>query len=66
MAGISSKTRVIGLRLPNDLVEIALRRSQGNYTTISDYLRQRLIYDLTRKHRKFRDDLPNFTQRLDK
>lgn len=50
MAGTSSKTRIVALRLPNDVIAIIERRLRNRSMTISKYLRDRIIYDLTRKH----------------
>ena len=56
MAGTSTKTQVISIRLPNDIVKIIERRIYvtGHYRTVSSYLRDRIIYDMTRKHGTYR------------
>jgi hypothetical protein len=58
MAGTSSRTTVISLRLPNDVVAIAQRRvdrwnrNGGRYRSVNDYLRMLVIWDMRRSHRK--------------
>ena len=55
MAGISGKPQVVGIRLPNELMEIIRRRCSNNrYETVSAYLRDRIIYDITRKHMRYK------------
>jgi hypothetical protein len=44
MSGKSSKTTVVGIRLPNNIVEILKQRSGEQ--TISDYLRKKIIQDM--------------------
>ncbi len=59
MAGHSTKTTVIGLRIPNDVLETVKRRmAKGNYKTVQEYLGERLIYDIMRRHDK-RKEKPN-------
>ena len=56
MAGISRKTQVVSIRLPNEvcrLIEKRLARQGSCSKTISQYLRDRIIYDMTRIHRKY-------------
>ena len=52
MSGISGKSKVIQLRLPNEIVEIVEERiaRQHKWMTVASYLRGRIIYDITRKH----------------
>lgn len=58
MSGTSSKTSVIRLRLPNEIIEKVTRRVENNpnYKTVSSYLRDRIIYDVNRKHVKHSDN----------
>lgn len=51
----SKKTKVIAIRLPNELVaRIEKRVKKGWHESVADYLRDRIIYDITRKHQKAR------------
>jgi hypothetical protein len=52
MAGVSKSTKVVGVRLPNEVVETIRRRCMRNlhYITVGTYLRNRIVYDITRKH----------------
>ena len=54
MAGKSSTTPVIALRLPNEVVTKVKQRisGTGSHKTVSSYLRDRIIYDISRKHKK--------------
>jgi len=55
MAGKSSKTQVVAIRLPNEVAEIIKRRCENHLDgTVSGYLRDRITYDMTRKHSKNR------------
>lgn len=55
MSGRSTKSQVIAIRLPNEIVETIKRRFANNrFDSISHYLRERIIYDVTRKHTKYR------------
>lgn len=55
MSGKSSKSQVIPIRLPNEIVEMIKRRLANNrFDSISQYLRERIIYDMTRKHTRFK------------
>jgi len=55
MPGKSSRSQVITIRLPNEIVETIKRRLANNrFGSISEYLRDRIIYDMTRKHSRFR------------
>ena len=47
---LSAITTVISVRIPNDANEVLLRRSQHHPGGVSGYARDRLVYDLTRKH----------------
>lgn len=54
MSGTSTKSQVISIRLPNEIVETIKRRFANNrFDSISAYLRDRIIYDFTRKHKRF-------------
>ena len=48
MAGKSKKTRVITFRLENDVY----KKLKKNHPNTSEYLRDRVTYDITRKHTK--------------
>lgn len=52
MKGISQKTSIITLRLPNDVLEMIARRARKNNVSAYEYLRERVIYDVRRTHRK--------------
>ena len=52
MPGRSKKTKVIGVRLPVEMVKKLEKRAE-NYPgemTVSGYIRMRMEYDVTRKH----------------
>ena len=44
----SKSSTVVTFRLDNDV----LRRLRKNHPRVSEYLRQRITYDVTRKHRR--------------
>ena len=51
--GASSKTVVVGFRLPRDVYETLQRRVDGARThwgSVGEYLQWRVIYDTRRKH----------------
>lgn len=51
----SKKTKVISIRLPNELVaKVQKRVEEGRHDSVADYLRDRIIYDVLRKHQKAR------------
>jgi len=52
----SKKSQVITVRLPNEVVAKIDKRIKvtGKYRTRSSYLRDRITYDITRKHKKHR------------
>lgn len=53
MSGRSSKTGIIRMRLPNEIIAIVQKRvDNGRHDSVSSYLRDRIIYDITRKHVK--------------
>jgi hypothetical protein len=56
-SGTSSKTVVVGFRLPTDVYDILQRRVDGKNThwnSVGQYLQDRIIYDTRREHRKGR------------
>jgi len=53
MPGHSEKTEPVAFRLPIEVYGKILKRVQSKrsrYTTVAEYLKQRIIYDATRKH----------------
>ena len=49
----SKKTRIISIRLPNELIaKVQKRVDVGRHESVSEYLRDRIIYDIGRKHKK--------------
>lgn len=55
MSGKSSKSQLITLRLPNDVVYTLTHRingKRGRWQSIGDYLKERIIYDVRRSHSK--------------
>ena len=51
--GYSGKTKVVGFRLPMDVLAILERRVKGEKThwgSVAEYLQERVIYDVRRKH----------------
>ncbi len=55
MPGMSAKTQIISIRLPNEVAETIRRRCDNNrFESVSAYLRDRITYDITRKHSKHR------------
>ena len=49
----SRKSKIISIRLPNELIaKVQKRVDVGRHESVSDYLRERIIYDITRKHKK--------------
>lgn len=51
MPGQSKKTERVSIRLPMELIAILRRRCAGG-KPISEYIRERLEYDLTRQHNR--------------
>lgn len=49
---LSSTTKVVSLRLSNDVVDTLSRRAKKQGKLVSEYLRERVNYDTTRKHRR--------------
>lgn len=52
MPNKSKTTTTVSFRLPNEIVAIIDRRAKNNYWSRSQYLRTRVVYDITRKHIK--------------
>ena len=55
MSGTSSKTTLITLRLPNEVVYTLRRRIDGrrtHWSSVGEYLQERVIYDTERQHKK--------------
>ena len=53
MAGKSSKSTVVAIRLPNEIVFTLNRRINGRrsrWSSIGEYIKERLIYDIERSH----------------
>ena len=58
MSKLSSRiTQVIALRLPNEVVAIITRRAGKQGRLPSEWMRNRIIYDITRKHGKKGSDI---------
>lgn len=54
MPGKSTRSQVISVRLPNEVVETIKRRfAKNRFDSVGAYLRDRIIYDVTRKHSRF-------------
>lgn len=55
MAGKSKRTKVVSLRLPNELMaKIEKRVKSGEWDSVGHYLRERITYDILRQHRRWR------------
>ncbi len=54
MSGRSRKSKVVQVRLPNDIIEIIEGRiaKQVRFTTVAKYLSNHIIWEVTRKHTK--------------
>lgn len=53
MAGTSKKTKIITFRVPNEVYEALVRRNDQRTAmpiSVNNYVRNRVIYDATRKH----------------
>ncbi len=51
----STITTPVVFRLPNEVLSIVKKRIEGSrshWKTVGEYLRDRVIYDLTRSHKK--------------
>ena len=49
----SKKSKVISIRLPNEIIEKVQKRidRRSGLVNMSTYLRERIIYDVSRKHK---------------
>ena len=59
MSGTSSKTKVVTIRLPNEVVYTLTRRINGRrsrWGSIGEYIKERLIYDIERSHKGKRSE----------
>jgi len=57
MSGTSSRTTIISLRLPNEVVYTLKRRIDGrrtHWSSVGEYLQERIIYDTQREHKRTR------------
>jgi Arc/MetJ-type ribon-helix-helix transcriptional regulator len=53
MPGKSKSSRIVSVRLPNEVIEVLQRRVKENrFTGIPSYLRDRITYDTLRRHGK--------------
>lgn len=62
MSGTSKISTRVSFRLPNDVVQTLQRRINGRRThwqSIGEYLQERVIYDVTRYHKKKGGDMKN-------
>lgn len=62
--GKSTKTKVVGFRLPNDVYEVLQRRVNGknsHWGSVAEYLQERIIYDVRRPHTKGKSSDVNLT-----
>ncbi len=49
MPNVSSKTKTIAFRLPNDVYNIVERRARKQKIKVSEYLKRHITYDATRR-----------------
>ena len=57
MSGTSKISTRVSIRLPNDVVRTLQRRINGKrarWSSVGEYLKERIIYDTERKHHKKR------------
>ena len=57
MSGTSTKSTVVGFRLPNEVMLTLKRRIDGRrsrWESVGEYLKERVIYDTMRLHKKVR------------
>lgn len=57
--GTSSKTKIVAFRLPVDVYNVLQRRIDGartHWESVGEYLQDRIIYDVTRKHGGAKDE----------
>jgi hypothetical protein len=62
--GRSSKTVVVGFRLPLDVYEVLQRRVAGknsHWQSVAEYLQERTIYDVRRPHVRGKSSNVNLT-----
>lgn len=55
----STITTPVAFRIPNELLAVIERRIKGkrsHWKTVGEYLRDRIKYDLTRPHKRKRDE----------
>jgi len=55
MPQTSGKSKVVSIRLPNEVVAILSRRITGRrsrWESMGEYIKERLIYDIMRPHKK--------------
>lgn len=65
MSGTSKKTVVVGFRLPVDVYNILQRRvnsPKSHWSSVSELLQDRVIYDVTRPHSKGKSSNPKLTE----
>jgi len=58
MSGTSTKSTVVSIRLPNEVVSTLSRRINGRrsrWVSIGEYLQERVIYDVERSHNRKRE-----------
>ena len=51
MPGRSRKTQVLRIRLPNEVMEVILRRVGKDWDTVSQYVREMVTYQVMRSHK---------------
>jgi len=59
MLGKSKKSTVVATRLPNEILDTIKDRvenGRGSSLTVSEYIRRRIIYDITRKHQRRKEE----------
>lgn len=59
MSGTSRISTVITIRLPNELVNTLKHRINGRrsrWDSVGEYIKERLVYDLTRSHGKIKKE----------
>ena len=55
MGGTSKTTSVVSIRLPNEVLFTLKRRIDGRrsrWESVGEYLRERIIYDTQREHKR--------------
>ena len=72
MAGTSGTSRFttrVSIRLPNELVRTLERRINGSrsrWSSVGEYLQERIIYDVERKHYRLNKDKRSSFKKLQK